>query len=265
MKIIISHDVDHLSVKEHIFKDLIVPKFFIWQFIEFYKKNIWFKELLKRYKNVFLNKWNNIKELQNFNLKNWVKATYFFWMDNALWLSYSMKNAKFYIEYLLNNWADVWIHWINFDNKEELKKEFNNFKKISWLNTFWIRNHYLRQNNNTKKYLEEIWFLFNTTDLIEINYNITKEWKIYNIPFQIMDWNLFNFNQNWFNLEEAKKYTIDLLNKAIKNKQEYFSILIHQRYFSESFKNWKEWYVWFVEYCKKNNYKFINYRELCEK
>jgi len=40
MKIIISHDVDHLSVKEHIFKDLIVPKFFIWQFIEFYKKNI---------------------------------------------------------------------------------------------------------------------------------------------------------------------------------------------------------------------------------
>jgi len=265
MKIIISHDVDHLSVKEHIFKDLIIPKFFVWQFIEFYKWNIWFMELLNRYKDVFLNKWNNIKNLQKFNLENWVKATYFFWMDNALWLNYSRKQASYFIHYLIKNWADVGVHWINFNNLKRLEREFKNFQEISKVEKFWIRNHYLRQGKNTKEYIEKSWFLFDTTDLIEENYEITKKGELYNIPFQIMDWNLFNFNQKWFNLEEAKKYTINLLENAIKNNQEYFSILIHQRYFSDSFKKWKEWYIWFVKYCKSNNYEFINYKKLCEK
>ena len=77
-----------------------------------------------------------------------------------------------------------------------------------------------------------------------------------------MDGILFNFNQKSLNLEQAKKYTIKLLEKAEKNKQDYFSILIHQRYFSDSFTNWKNWYIWFIDYCKNKNYTFTNYKEL---
>jgi len=262
MYIIISHDVDHLSVKEHIFKDLIIPKFFVWQWIEFIKSNISFNELLQRYKEVFTNNWNHIKQLQEFNKKNGVKATYFFWMDNALWLSYTPQQAKEYIKYLLKNWADVGIHWINFDNKEKLKKEFEIFQEISWLENFWIRNHYLRQNKNTKKIMADIWFLFDTTDYIQENYKIEKIDNMYEIPFQIMDGTLFNFNQKWLNLEQAKQYTMNLLNQAIENKQKYFAILFHQRYFTDSFKTRKNWYIWFVSYCKDKKYTFINYKDL---
>ena len=265
MKIIISHDVDHLSVAEHCLKDFIIPKFIIWQFIEFIKSNIWITELFKRYYGLLSNKWNNIKQLQEFNLKNWIKTTYFFWVSNWLWLNYNQENAGNYIKYLLNNWADVWVHGINYDDIIKMEKEYNDFKTISWLNEFGIRMHYLRKSSNTKDYLSKLWYLFDCTDLLWDKYVKLNIWWMTVIPFQIMDWDLFNYNRNSFNLEEAKKYTKNLLSNAIQNNQEYFSILIHQRYFSDDFNNWKKWYIWFVNYCKINNHLLINYKELCKK
>ena len=67
MKIIISHDVDHLTLWEHFPKDLIIPKFFFRSYIEFLYNKINYKELLLRHSDLFVNKWNNIEEILNFN------------------------------------------------------------------------------------------------------------------------------------------------------------------------------------------------------
>lgn len=261
MKIIVSHDVDHLSVKEHIFRDLIIPKFFVLQLIEFFKKNISFSEIISRYGEVLQNDWNHLSELQQFNNKNNVKATYFFWMDNALWLNYSQEEASVWIKYLLDNWADVWVHWINYDDEKLLKKEFEDFKKLSWLNSVWLRMHYLRQDKNTQNHLADIWYSFDVTDYAEKKYSIWKKGNMDLLPFQLMDTYLFSFNRRAFSSNEAIEYSINLLKEAEKKWNNYFSLLIHQRHFSKWFSAWKNWYIEFIKYCNENWYEFINYKD----
>ena len=71
MKIIISHDIDHLSVKEHIFKDLIIPKYIFWSLLEFLKGKINFSVFLKKITGLIKkNSWNNLEELLKFDKKN---------------------------------------------------------------------------------------------------------------------------------------------------------------------------------------------------
>lgn len=67
MKIIISHDIDHLSVKEH-FGDLILPKFVGLCMIELLKKNISFGTFKKRISGLWKEKaWNNLEEVIKFD------------------------------------------------------------------------------------------------------------------------------------------------------------------------------------------------------
>jgi len=68
MKIIISHDVDHLSVWEHK-TDLIIPKILIRNTIEFVKGYITTNEFVNRFKDILQNKWQRIDELMEFNDK----------------------------------------------------------------------------------------------------------------------------------------------------------------------------------------------------
>ena len=52
MKIIISHDVDHLSVKEHLLNDLYLPKLFIRDIYHLLFSRISFGEYLLRLKEI---------------------------------------------------------------------------------------------------------------------------------------------------------------------------------------------------------------------
>ncbi len=88
MKIIVSHDVDHLSVIEH-YKDLIIPKLIIRSFLEKFKGRISVKELRGRIISLFTNKLQNIEELILFDKDNNVPSTFFVGVENGLGLSYS--------------------------------------------------------------------------------------------------------------------------------------------------------------------------------
>ena len=48
MKVIVSHDIDHLTVSEHLFKDAIVPKYYIRSYIELLSGKISLAELFNR-------------------------------------------------------------------------------------------------------------------------------------------------------------------------------------------------------------------------
>ena len=76
-KIIISHDVDHLSSYEH-FSDLIIPKFVVRALIEKAKGIISFEELILRYKDTIKGKWNFVCELSDFDKEHNIKSTFFF-------------------------------------------------------------------------------------------------------------------------------------------------------------------------------------------
>jgi hypothetical protein len=65
------------------------------------------------------------------------------------------------------------------------------------------------------------------------------------------------------NLEQAKDSTKEIIEKAFNNLK-YFTLLFHDRYFSESFRTWREWYIWLIEYLKENKIEFIPFRKAIE-
>ena len=259
MKFIISHDVDHITVWEHK-KDLIIPKFLARNMIELTSGAITSKEYCLRFSSLFKNKWHNIEELIDFNGRKSIPSTFFIAVDNALGLHYSLKDAEFWIKKILQKRFDVGLHGIAFDNCENINNEYKIFKKISKLNDFGIRIHYLRNSKDTLRSLNSAGYIFDST-LFKFQ-NPFKFGNIWEFPLHIMDSYLFNKNSRWQNLtlEQVKDETKRKIEEAYKKNIKYFTILFHSRNFNKSFKNWKDWYIWVVDYLKNNRYEFISYR-----
>ncbi|SMO55356.1 hypothetical protein SAMN06269117_11041 [Balnearium lithotrophicum] len=261
MKVIISHDVDHLTVWEHK-RDLIIPKFIVRSSIELLIGSISVNEYVDRFKNFIKNKWNNISELIEFNKQYNIPATFFFGVSNGLGLSYNLKDARDYINLVKFSGFDVGVHGIAFNDFLDIKREFETFKKISGKNRFGIRMHYLRVGKDTLNYLSKAGYLFDSSVFKEINpFKIGDMWEF---PLHIMDgyviqgrgkrWQSKTFGEI---KDETKKLIEALFNKNIK----YISILFHDRYFSDSFLSWKNWYIWLIRYLIKNRFEFVSYKE----
>ncbi|MFA5095650.1 MAG: hypothetical protein WC447_03270 [Candidatus Paceibacterota bacterium] len=264
MEIIISHDIDHLSVREHILKDLIIPKYIFRSFLELVNGRISLKIFTAKISGLFKkNAWNNLEELLIFDRENSVDSTFFVATSNGKGLSYSKKQAGEAISLIKRYSFDVALHGICYDNYEKMRREYEDFKNISGLDGFGIRMHYLRLNDDTLKNLARIGYLFDSSVLSGELDQTHKIDGIAEIPFHLMDSYLFDLKQN-LNLAEAKNKTAGLLDKAEKENKRYVSILFHQEYFSEEFLQYKKWYVWLINYCKEKGYKFINFRNLYE-
>ena len=260
MKIIISHDVDHIRVWEHK-RDLIIPKFLVRNAIEWSGGIISGKEFRLRLASILKNKWQNIEELIVFNKSESIPSTFFIGVNNGLGLSYSLEDAAYWINRVLENEVDVGVHGITFDDVDGIKDEYNIFKKVSRLTNFGIRMHYLRNDKRMLNYLNKSGYIFDTT-LYEFK-NPFKIGNLWEFPLHIMDVYLFNNKSRWQNqsLEQAKIITKTKIDEALKREIKYFSILFHSRSFSEAFKSYKEWYIWVIQYLKTNKLEFINYRE----
>jgi hypothetical protein len=152
MKIIISHDVDHITVSEH-FRDSIIPKFIIRSKIEFLTGKISFKQYFLRFKHLLQNKWQNINELMEFNLQNNIPATFFIGVNNGLGLNYSLKLSEKWIKKIIEKGFDCGVHGIAFQNQADIDIEYKIFREISGLDKFGIRMHYLRMDTNTQVFI----------------------------------------------------------------------------------------------------------------
>ena len=260
MKIIISHDVDHITVWEHK-KDLIIPKFLARNMIELTSGAISGKECCLRFAALFKGKWHNIEEIIGFDRENKISSTFFIGVTKGMGLCYSIENSEFWINKILQKGFDVGLHGIAFDNFKDINNEYNIFKKISKLDDFGIRMHYLRNNDNTLEYLNNAGFIFDST-LFKFQ-NPFKVVNLWEFPLQIMDGYLFNKNSHWQSqtLQQVKDETKRIIDKSYKRNINYFNILFHDRYFSDNFKSWKDWYIWIIDYLKNNKFKFINYRK----
>ena len=94
MKIIISHDVDHLYPSDHVFRDLIFPKLWLRSFIFFLQRKIGFKTFVYRLFSIFDKRLHRIPEIINFDKENGIPSTFFFGMDNILGMSYKREKER---------------------------------------------------------------------------------------------------------------------------------------------------------------------------
>jgi hypothetical protein len=263
MKVIISHDVDHVSVIEHK-KDLIIPKFWIRSLIEFSLGYISYSEIRGRLSDFFHNKWHNLEELMKFDKEKDIPSIFSIGVSKGRGLSYSLRDAKFWIKKILGEGFKVGVHGIAFESYADIKLEYETFKKISGLDRFGIRMHYLKANNETFEMFDKVGYIYDSSV-----YDLKNPFKIGNLwefPLCLMDGYIVNRNSHYQNqnLKQIKETTKEMIEEAFKKNLKYFTFLFHDRYFSNSFKSWKDWYIWVIEHLKSNGFEFINYREAIE-
>jgi hypothetical protein len=260
MKIIVSHDVDHLYPSDHIFRDLIFPKLWIRSFFEFIKGRIGFRTFCYRIISIFDKRLNRIPEIVEFDKKYNIPSVFFFGMDNILGLSYKRDIATLWIKFVIEKGLDAGVHGIEIENLRKMQNEFNDFQTISNLSSFGIRTHYVRYNENTFNKMASIGYLFDTSEFNEEKIESTLPYKIVNMwefPLYIMDGYIVQGD-----MEAAKKQTFEALEKARKADVKYFTFLFHDYMFNEkTYPIEKAYYEWFVHYSISNSLIFISYRE----
>lgn len=257
MKIIVSHDVDHLFGRDH-YNDLYLIKMFVRTNIEFFKRNISLKEYVKRFSFFYKKKLNNIDELVQFNKSLGFTSTFFFGTGNGLYLNYSEKDFIPFISRLNDQNFEIGIHGIEYDDYKKMKIEHEKMK--CYLNDdFGIRMHYLRQDTFTISKMKDIGYLYDCSEYSDREPYFKD--GIWEFPIQIMDTYFFYKNglltTDW---ETALKDSISKIEKAKQEGKEYFSILFHDVYYTNNFGRIKKWYEALMLYLVENKFEFIDYR-----
>jgi hypothetical protein len=261
MKAIISHDIDHITVSEHLLRDAIIPKYMARMHLELLSGKISMREYILRWSDFFKNKWQNIDELITFNNVNNIPSSFFVAVSKGLGLNYSNHTALSWIEQIRSRNCELGIHGIEFQNIEGICAERENFKNLTGLDNFGIRMHYVRNNDQTFPMLGEAGYTYDSTEFSYRNpYKIGNMWEF---PFQIMDGWVIENGRRWqsVDIKKAKEITMKIIEKSQKENLDYICIDFHDRYFSHSFNTWLNWYIWLVEYLKKNNISFVNYQQ----
>lgn len=260
MKVIISHDVDHLTAREHL-KDLIIPKYIIRAKIELFTGKISLKEFFLRMGEIFKNKWQNIEEVMELDKKHNVQSTFFFGVNNGLGLSYSLQQAEPWIKRVIENGFAAGVHGIAFNDAAIMKTEFDRFKSISNQDQFGIRMHYLRNDESTLKLIEQTNYEYDSSLYkMEDPHKVGKLWEF---PLHIMEGYIIENGKSWqsINLKQAKQNTLDRIKEVEAKNLKYLNILFHDRYFTDAYKTWKEWYIWLIEWLESKGCEFINFNQ----
>lgn len=261
MKIIISHDVDHLYATDHRLRDLIFPKLIIRSILHWLQGKIKFKTVVFRFLSIFEKRLNRIDEIMEVDKKYGVPSVFFFGMRQGLGMSYKKEEAISTIKKVNNEGFGVGVHGISFEDKEEIRKEFEDFKEIVGNEQFGIRTHYVRFTEDTFMYMAESGYLFDTSQFNKQHLELKKPYKVksmWEFPLHIMDGYIIPPG----NLEKGKKNTIKAIERAEEQGMPYCTILYHDYQYNEkTYPAEKEWYDWLLDYIKEKGYQCISYKE----
>lgn len=256
MKIIISHDVDHLYRSDH-YKDLIIPKLFVRESIALAKRRLDFTQWHRRISGILSKNINHIEALAEFDKKKSVRSSFFFGMANGLGMSYNKFKAAKFIDLVRRYGFEAGVHGIEYKDEQAMKAEFNDFRDISATEAKGIRMHYVRFDSLTFQKLSACGYIYDSTEFdkqagccIKAPYKVNTMWEF---PLCVMDCYLPNSLQN------KKKMTIQLLDRAEKQGLPYFTMLLHDFYYCDAYVDFKSWYEWSVDYFIEHGYPFISY------
>tara|TARA_Y100000385_G_C13098998_1_gene643238 strand:+ start:57 stop:680 length:624 start_codon:yes stop_codon:yes gene_type:complete len=187
------------------------------------------------------------------------KSSFFMGVNNGLGLNYNIKQTKKWVPIIKKRNFDIGIHGIDFENFKSINAEHRLFKEIIKQEDVGIRIHYLRLKNTTLANLNKSGYVYDSTTFENKNpYIIGNMWEF---PVQLMDSWVLNGDTSYQlrNLEQCKKYSIKVIQKAEELNLEYFTVIFHDVYFSSSFYTLKEWYKWIINYFQEKGYIFTTF------
>jgi peptidoglycan/xylan/chitin deacetylase (PgdA/CDA1 family) len=259
LKIIISHDIDHIRVSEHFFRDTIVPKFIVRSHLEWLNRKISLQELLLRFKEVLFNRWEHVRELNAFNKQYQIPATFFIATAKGTGLNYSNMDAKLIGQFILEEKVDLGIHGIAHDTFEKINNEHSKFCELFGSRPKGNRMHYLKNSPQTFDHFRSAGIQYDSTLFEFINpYWMQGFWEF---PIQLMDGWVIECRSSW-QKNDIKKALDDskrAVDKALKANLNYFTIDFHDRYFSPAFQTWMDWYTELIHYLHSNKFQFTTF------
>lgn len=261
MKIIISHDVDHLYATDHIFRDLILEKLWVRSFLHLCQRKISFKTFWHRLTILFHNRMHRLDEVMEFDRAHGVPSVFFFGMDNVLGMSYTREKAAPIVNRVMEQGFDVGVHGVDYENAEKIKAEHHAFETISGLTAFGLRNHYVRFDDKTFEKMAQAGYLFDSTWFNKKEPEFRAPYKVGNMwefPLHIMDGYICIQGKP----EQGLQDTFAAIRKAEESGMPYCTILFHDYQFDDKFDpQLKRWYEETILFCEKQGYEFISYRD----
>lgn len=260
MKIIISHDVDHLFGKDHWFRDLIYPKLWVRSALQALKREISWREFWLRCVSCFQQERHRLRQVMELDRKYGVPSTFFFGMAQGLGMSYYPQEAKEIIREVHASGFAVGVHGICFDDAQGIRKEREKFEEIAGFSPCGIRMHYVRADQNTFRYEDEAGYRFDATEFdkaadgtIKDPYRVGSMWEF---PLTIMDVYLPQ------RFEEARRETIRRLKACETAGIEYVSVLFHDYQLDAAYSDMSRWYAWLVDYLAgEEAYSFVSFED----
>ena len=258
MKIILSHDIDHLNWSEHLLRDTYIPKLIVRTGLQRIKKLIDTKTALARIDFISENRLHRLDELIQFLNSRQVKSTFFIGFANGLNLSYTNKQALAIGERLLKEGFAVGIHGIQYNNEQGIQAEKKKGESLLGKQRMaGIRMHYLRYAQITPQLLAAAGYQYDSTE-----YRIAEPYLVqpglWSFPIGVMD--CYAVTPENESLEIGKAYTLKLLEEAQQKQLNYFVVNFHDLYFDDKgYSSYKEWLIWLVDYLKEQGHTFTDF------
>jgi hypothetical protein len=262
LKVIVSHDIDHLTQLENILDGFLI-KSLLRNSVQTLARTNEPNNYLTFLRDVLRNKAQNIYELIEFNFTNGIKPTFFIGVGKGLGLSYSNNKASHWAKKILNAGCDLGVHGIAFNNYDEIISEYFKFRKLVGINPIGIRMHYLRTCEKTLAHLAQTGYLFDSS-IYELSGPYLVDGMV-EFPLHIMDVRMFYDQSRWctVSFEQAQRKTLNIIEQVEQAKLPYLTVLFHDSYFCQAYSKWRDWYIWLIEYLSGQGYKFINYIDAC--
>ncbi|MBX3420768.1 MAG: hypothetical protein KF752_04345 [Pirellulaceae bacterium] len=251
MKIIVSHDVDHLYLGEH-WADTYLPGVVLRTLRDLAGRRISPLAAAKRFG------WqlNRIGPLHSYNQSMGIPATYFFGMRPGLNLSYSWRRAAVLIRRLHAAGVDIGLHGMAFDDRDQLREEKRRLEDVLGQEVLGIRNHYLRMSERTMDYMQDAGFRYDSTQLalrppVRIG-------SLIEFPISLMDVELRRLASQ--DVGSYCQETWTRIEKAQQRGLPYFVINFHDLYFSDGWPPMEHWYRVVTAELLQRGYEFTTFR-----
>lgn len=263
IKVIVSHDVDHLFARDHWFRDLFYPKLWVRTTLQMFRRELTYKEWLLRNTSCFRRNIHNLDILMDFDERHGIPSTFFFGMNQGLGMSYNPKEAKPVIKNVHERGFAVGVHGIEYRDPAGMKNEYDTFRRVAGFEPCGIRMHYVRFDEKTFEKLNDIGYAFDTTEFDKANcgtrkapYQVGNMWEF---PLAIMD----SYMPKSF--EAARESTLKLLDQCKEQNLQVVTVLFHDYHYCEDYLDMKRWYEWLMEYFfASDDYSFSSFKETVE-
>jgi peptidoglycan/xylan/chitin deacetylase (PgdA/CDA1 family) len=270
VKVIISHDVDHMRAREHV-RDLIVPKFIVRFGIEWALGYTRWREVRLAVQSLWAGPWQHIEELMDFDEAHGVPATFFVAVANGRKLCYALADAREWIAGIRSRGFDVGVHGIDYKSLDKARDELARFREIASRDFVGVRFHNIgfspssvQLSDSEVLNLKGVGYTFSST-----TFGDTGPWSsgtFWEFPIHLMDGHVFQVGRPWKNrtIGMAKEETIARLRTAAERGTSFFSILFHDGYFCDYYRDYRDWYVWLIDYLKTEGYALCSYPDALE-